>query len=237
MGEFQTLSILIPAYNEENYIAKCVEKVIESPIDFSLKKELIIVDDASKDGTKAEMLALEKKYENVKCYFHEKNKGKGAAIRTALEKATGDIVIIQDADLEYNPEDYSKLVKPIINKETTVVYGSRWLGGQNKHASLKFYLGGRMLTVFTNILFPGSNITDEATCYKVFKKEVIDGITLVCDRFNFCPEVTAKLLKRKVKIIEVPIDYNSRDFDEGKKIGWIDGVSALYTLLKYRLVG
>jgi dolichol-phosphate mannosyltransferase len=172
---------------------------------------------------------------DIKIIYHEKNKGKGAAIRTAIKHVTGDIVVIQDADLEYDPNDYVALVKPIMDGTTTVVYGSRQLGLSNKHSYVSFYLGGRLLTILTNLLYR-SHITDEPTCYKVFKSETLKSIPLNCARFEFCPEVTAKVLKRKIQIVELPIHYYPRKKEEGKKIKWKDGVHAIWTLLKYWIV-
>ena len=160
--------------------------------------------------------------------------GKGHAVRTALEHSQGDIIIIQDADLEYHPKDYRKLIEPIIDGKTEVVYGSRLLGkSEPKISYMSFYLGGIFLSKLTNLLYR-TNITDESTCYKVFKREVIKNLDLKCERFEFCPEVTAKISKKGVKILEVPISYTPRKKEEGKKIRWIDGLIAIWTLVKYR---
>lgn len=226
------LSILIPVYNEERTIKKILDVVKKVDIG-DVKKEIVVVDDGSKDNTYKEL----KKVKGIKLYKHEKNQGKGAAIRTAIKYATGDIIIIQDADLEYDPKDYKKLIKPIIEGKTKVVYGSRRLGESKwKYSGISFYIGGVGVTLVTNILFPNGHLTDEPTCYKVFKSEVLKSIPLKCTRFEFCPEVTAKVLKRGYKIMELPIKYYPRSAKEGKKIKWNDGIEAIWALLKYRFV-
>jgi len=224
------LSVIIPVYNEKDTIKDIIKKVL----DVKLEKELIIVDDCSTDGTRNILKGYENK-KNFKIFYHKKNKGKGAAIRTGLKGFTGDIIIIQDADLEYNPQDYPKLIRPIIDGKTEVVYGSRFLERKNKHRYNANMLGVKVLTLMANILY-NAKITDEPTCYKVFTKKAINSINLKCERFEFCPEVTAKIRKKGYKIKEVPIDYSARSLQEGKKIGWKDGVEAVWTLLKYRII-
>ena len=224
------LSIIMPIYNEKETLKKIVEKIQKVPIE----KEIIMVDDGSTDGTREIM----KKYENVtniKVIYHTKNMGKGATIRTAIKYITGDIVIIQDADLEYDPNDYLKLVMPIQNKEVKVIYGSRALNPENKHSYNRYLLGGKLVTFVTNILF-SQRLTDEPTCYKVFDTTLLKSIFLKCKRFEFCPEVTAKIAKMGIKIKEIPISYYPRNFTEGKKIKWYDGIEAIWTLIKYRFV-
>jgi glycosyltransferase involved in cell wall biosynthesis len=228
------LSIIIPVYNEEKTILKVLDKVKKVKLN-DITKEIILVDDFSTDGTKN--ILSELKDSSLKIFFHQKNHGKGAAIRTALKHATGDIIIIQDADLEYEPEEYPKLLEPIIENETKVVYGSRLKAIRKniKNMYKLHYIGNTVLTLMTNLLY-GSMISDMETCYKVFKKEVLNDIKLKSKRFDFEPEITAKILKKGYKIKEVPINFVGRKFDEGKKITWKDGIKALYYLIKYRFV-
>jgi len=242
------ISIIIPAYNEENSIKELLEKVLTVDLDsLNLEKEIIVIDDGSSDATIEKIKDVQKKHKNIILLKHEKNKGKGAAIRKGIEHTTGDIIIIQDADLEYNPNEYIKLLKPFEDNEVKVVYGSRYhkikdkekrslfLGKKYKKSYSLAYLGGRILTWITNLLYNG-DISDEATCYKVFRSDVLKNIKLKCTKFEFCPEVTAKVLKKGYKITEVPISYNPRTFEEGKKINYKDGFEAIWTLIKYRFV-
>jgi len=226
------LSILIPVYNEEKSAKELINIVKKTKLDNKVQKEIVVVDDGSSDNT----LKVLKTIKGIKLVGHKKNSGKGTAIRTAIKHATGDIIIIQDADLEYDPKDYNKLIKPILNKKAKVVYGSRRLNKNNKkHSGLAFYLGGNVMTLATNILYPGARLTDEATCYKVFDVKVLKSIKLECKRFEFCPEVTAKVIKKGIKIHEMPISYYPRSVEEGKKINWKDGVEGIWTLLRYRV--
>lgn len=225
------LSVIIPVYNEKNTIVEIISRVKAVNID----KEIIVVDDCSTDGTRDILKSISISNNPIKLFFHETNLGKGFAIRTALQHVSGDIVIIQDADLEYDPQDYYKLIKPIINGKELVVYGSRRLTyNLSNYSHLWFLLGGMFLSWLTKILYK-ANITDEPTCYKVFRTDVIKNVNLVCKRFEFCPEVTAKVLKKGIRIHEVPIHYYPRKKHEGKKINWKDGIHAIWTLLKYRL--
>ena len=235
--EFKRLSIIIPCYNELENIEPVIEAV--SAVDvLGLEKEIVIVDDGSVDGT---IEVLEKAREThhgndvLKLHFSMLNQGKGTAIRIGLAYATGQIIIIQDADLEYDPNDYAKLVEPIIKGEADVVYGSRFMGkkGPLKGMQWSNYIANKLLAFLATILY-GTRITDEATCYKVFRSDVIKNINLTCRRFEFCPEVTAKVLKKKFKLIEVPISYEGRTTLEGKKITWKDGVEAIWTIIKWR---
>jgi len=222
------LSIIIPVYNEKNTILKLI-KIVENVDIGGIRKEIIIVDDGSTDGTK-DILRKIKKH---KVFFHSSNQGKGSAIRTGIKYVTGSIVLIQDADLEYDPNDYYKLIKPIVDNKAKVVYGSRLLG---KHINMYFhhYLGNHLLTVITNLLYR-SKITDMETCYKVFRRDVLFNLKLKSKGFEIEPEITAKLLKKGCRIYEVPISFtNPRKFIEGKKINYIDGIKAVYYLLKYR---
>ena len=224
------VSIIIPVFNEKNTIKALLEKVQNA--NFSgLEKEIIMVDDCSNDGTTEILRELSKNY---KVFFHEKNQGKGAAIRTAIKEATGDFVVIQDADLEYLPDDYDKLLPLLINNEADVVYGSRFKNQENsKNFILKNKIANKFLTLLTNILY-GAEITDMETCYKAFKRELIQSITIKSNRFDFEPEITAKIMKRKARLKEVPISYFGRGHDEGKKINWKDGIHAILTLIKFR---
>ena len=220
------LSVVIPVYNEKKSLLEILQRVQAVPIE----KEIILVDDFSTDGTRDLLQNLEK--QKFKVLYHERNRGKGAALRTGFQHATGDFVIVQDADLEYDPNDYPKLLQPILDGRADVVYGSRFSGDRRNMTSLHT-LGNVLLTGITNVFYRTS-ITDMETCYKLFRRETIQGIRIECDRFNFEPEVTAKLLKRRLRIVEVPISYSARSFSEGKKITWRDGFSAVWTLIKYR---
>lgn len=228
----QKVSIIIPVYNEKDTLKMLLEKVEQA--NFSgLEKEIIIVDDCSNDGTTDILKELS---QNYKVLFHEKNQGKGAAIRTAVKEATGDFVVIQDADLEYLPDDYDKLLPLLINNEADVVYGSRFKNEQNsKNFILKNKLANMFLTALTNVLY-GAKITDMETCYKAFKREFIQAITIKSNRFDFEPEITAKIMKKKARLVEVPISYFGRGHEEGKKINWRDGIHAILTLIKFRFI-
>lgn len=220
------LSIIVPVVNEVHTISPILERVLAVP----LEKEVIVVDDGSTDGT---WQALQHYAASCTLLRHAQNQGKGAAIATALGHVTGDIVITQDADLEYDPEDYPKLIDPIARGTTDVVYGSRLLNGRSPMAGLVCYLGGRFLTWLANALY-GLHITDEPTGYKAFRTKVIRGLPLAGKGFEFCPEVTALLGLRHIPIVEVPIGYHPRSVAEGKKIRWRDGFMAIWTLIRYR---
>ncbi len=230
------LSIIIPCYNEKNTIDIIVKKVIKSLTNYKfLNYEIIIVDDHSKDGT-IEVIKSFQDEEKISAYFHESNLGKGAAIQTALKNVTGDIIIIQDADLEYDPLDYNKLLVPFFETNADVVYGSRFLGG-GKYVRIHFfwhYLANKILTFICN-LFVNLNLTDMETGYKVFKTDALKNISLKEKTFSFEPEVTIKLSKKKYKFFEVPITYNGRSYQEGKKIGLKDAFIALKTIILYSL--
>jgi len=219
------VSVIIPVYNEEKTIEKIIKRVEKLPF----KKEIIVVNDGSTNGTKEILKELNPK--KVRVFSHRKNMGKGAAVRTGLKKATGEIIVIQDADLEYSPEDLPKLIKPILKDKADVVYGSRFMTVKH-HPSLLYY-GNRFLTFLTQLLFM-KKITDMETCYKVFRKKVIKGIRIKSDHFDFEPEITAKIFKKDVRFLELPISYHGRTYEEGKKLTWKDGLEAFFTLLKYR---
>jgi len=220
----------MPVYNEESTLREIIRRVQDVPI----TKEIIAVDDGSSDQSRAILQELEKQYDNLRALHQSPNAGKGASIRKALPLVTGDIVIIQDADLEYNPQEYPQLIAPIVDHDIDVVYGSRFLGS---HSAMFFwhYVGNRFLSLVTNILY-NTVITDMETCYKAFRSEVITKLPLKANRFDIEPEITAKILKRGFRVFEVPIVYVGRDFSEGKKISWRDGFMALWTLIKYRFV-
>ncbi|MBE2199078.1 MAG: glycosyltransferase family 2 protein [Anaerolinea sp.] len=224
------LSIVIPCFNEIKTIAQILEKI--QAVELDLPKEIVIVDDGSSDGTR-DFLAKMNGADNVTIILHEQNQGKGAALRTGFQHATGDIIIIQDADLEYEPQEYPKLLDPILNGKADVVYGSRFAGGES-HRVLYYWhsLGNRFLTMLSN-MFTNLNLTDMEVCYKVFKREVVEAITLKENRFGFEPEFTAKIASRDFVIYEVGISYYGRTYAEGKKINWKDGVRAIYVILKY----
>ena len=231
------LSIIIPVYNEEATVARIIAKVKGVKLPRELEREIIVVDDGSSD----ESSKILEKINGIKLFQHIKNKGKGAAIRTGLGIATGEIVLIQDADLEYDPNDYSRLISPILEGKTKVVYGTRLktlplvFRGKRRTPFVSHYLGNRFLSFVTNLLY-GASLTDMETCYKVFKREVVGKMRLNSDRFEIEPEITAKILRAGHRILEVPIKTKPRGYDEGKKITWKDGFGAIWTLLKYKFV-
>ncbi|MBD3334206.1 MAG: glycosyltransferase [Candidatus Eisenbacteria bacterium] len=221
------LSVIMPAFNEEATIEEIIRRVRAVPI----PKEIIVVDDASTDRTAEIVAGLED--ENLRLLRHTANRGKGAAIRTALADVTGDVVIIQDADLEYSPEEYPNLVGPILDGLADVVYGSRFLGGPHRVHLFWHWVGNQLLTLFSNMM-TNLNLSDMETCYKAFRTEVIRKVDLKSNRFGFEPEVTAKMSRIGCRIYETPISYHGRGYSEGKKIGWKDGLVALWTIIKYR---
>ncbi|MDD4194887.1 MAG: glycosyltransferase family 2 protein [Syntrophorhabdaceae bacterium] len=222
------LSVIIPAYNEIEFIDELLRRVKDTPYD----KEIIIVDDCSTDGTREYLKKL--KGNGIVTVFQDKNEGKGAALKAGMAAATGDIVLIQDADLEYDPREYPVLLQPILEGKADVVYGSRFLGGPHRVLYFWHYVGNSMITLLSN-MFTNLNLTDMETCYKVFRKEVINGITIESKRFGVEPEITAKVAKAGWRIFEVPISYYGRTYEEGKKITWRDGVKALFTIIKFNV--
>lgn len=224
-------SIVIPCFNEAATIAEVLHSVSESPL---ATKEIVVVDDFSTDGT-TELLKGPLSRFIDKVIFHDLNQGKGAALKSGFAIATGDIIIIQDADLEYDPQDYSRLVRPILDNKADVVYGSRFMGGDARRVLYFWhYVGNQFLTFFSN-MFTNLNLTDMETCYKAFRREIIQSIEVEEDRFGFEPEVTAKIAKKNCRIYEVGISYSGRTYKEGKKIRWQDGFRAIYCILKYNL--
>lgn len=228
------LSVVMPVYNEESTVEKIIDAVLA--VKTGHEVELVVVNDCSRDGTAVSLERAAAKHPGVRIIHHEQNQGKGAALRTGFGAVTGDIVIIQDADLEYDPKDYPRLLQPILDGHADVVYGSRFIGG-GPHRVLFFWhmIGNRMLTTFSNMM-TNLNLTDMEVCYKVFKWDVLKDIVLRENRFGFEVEITAKIARRHCRIYEVPVAYYGRDYSEGKKITWRDGVSALRCILKYRFV-
>lgn len=222
------LSIVIPVFNEAATIQRTLQRVLESP----LEKEVIIVDDGSTDNTSN--LVRDLKDPRIRYYLHNRNLGKGASLRTAFSHVSGDIVIIQDADLEYYPKDYPALIEPILNGDADVVYGSRFLGGPHKVLLIWHALGNWLVTFFANILY-NINFTDIETGYKAFRRDILNHITFKSSSFAFEAEFTAKVAKHKFRIFETPISYAGRSYAEGKKISWVDGIIAIWTLIKYRV--
>jgi glycosyltransferase involved in cell wall biosynthesis len=222
------ISVVIPVYNEKQWVRELVRRVQEVPI----PKEIILVDDCSTDGTRDTLKELQQ--ECVKVILQPKNQGKGAALRTGFQHATGDVIIVQDADLEYDPAEYPKLIQPILEGKADVVYGSRFIGETHRVLYFWHMIGNKLLTMASN-LFTNLNLTDMETCYKVFRREVLDGMVLKSDRFGFEPEFTAKIAKKNLRIYEIPISYSGRTYEEGKKIGLRDGIQAMFCIVRYWL--
>ena len=227
---YQKLSVIVPIFNERNTVVEIMRRM--RSVELPIEREFILVDDGSSDGTPQVLAQLGDS--TVRVVKHSANRGKGAAIRTGLEHVTGDLVLIQDADLEYDPEDWPKLLAPIFRGKATVVYGSRFTG-ERRNMLFLHWMGNRMLSLMTNVLY-NTTLSDMETCYKLFDRRVLEGITIRSDRFDFEPEITAKILRKGVRIYEVPISYTGREFHEGKKITWRDGFAALVALVKFRFV-
>lgn len=230
LASYAKLSVIVPVFNERNTVAEIVRRMREVELPVAL--EIVVVDDGSDDGTSSLLPQL--RDSTTRVVQHEANRGKGAAIRTGLEHATGDLVLVQDADLEYDPADWPKLLAPVLQGRAIVVYGSRFTG-ERRNMMFLHWVGNRFLSLVTNVLY-NTTLSDMETCYKLFDRRILDGLTLRAQRFDFEPEVTAKILRQRIRIYEVPISYAGREVDEGKKITWRDGFAALWTLIKYRFV-
>lgn len=231
----KTLSIVIPVYNENRLLPEVLRQIEAVTLPGELRRQIVLIDDRSTDGTTEILRKLAQERPDYKVAFHEVNQGKGAALKTGFQHATGDILLIQDADLEYDPRDYPRLLRPILEGRADVVYGSRFVGETHRVLNYHHFLGNKILTRLSN-LFTGLYLTDMECCYKVFKREVVERFTIQEARFGVEPEITAKLARMKdIRIYETPVGYNGRSYDEGKKINWKDGVSAIRCIVKYKL--
>jgi len=235
-GPPRTLSIVVPAYNERPTVEQLLRRVAEAPLPEGMGRQVVVVDDGSTDGTRELLRELAAAGEPLPFTLIEQpeNRGKGAAIRAGFAAATGDVLVVQDADLEYDPREYPRLLQPILDGEADVVYGSRFLGGPHRVLFFWHYLGNRFLTTLSNML-TDLNLSDMETCYKLFRREVLDGVELRSNRFGIEPELTARVARRGARIFEVPISYRGRTYAEGKKIGWKDGFAAIWAILRYNL--
>ena len=229
-SKLRKLSVVVPVYNERNTLVEIVRRMRAVELPDSIEREIIVIDDGSDDGTRDVLKQLGDS--TVRVILHPHNRGKGAAVRTGFEHATGDYVLVQDADLEYDPEDWPRLLAPVLSGKARVVYGSRFTG-ERRNMLFLHWMGNRFLSLVTNVLY-NTTLSDMETCYKLVDRALLDELDLHADKFDIEPEITAKILKRKVRIYEVPISYTGREVDEGKKITWTDGFAALYTLVKYR---
>jgi glycosyltransferase involved in cell wall biosynthesis len=229
------VSIVVPAFNERGTVEQLLRRVAGAPLPPGVEREIVVVDDGSTDGTRELLRQLAARADlPLRVVEQPENRGKGAALRRGFVEATGEIVIVQDADLEYDPRDYPRLLAPILDGEADVVFGSRFLGGPHRVLFYWHYLGNRFLTTLSNML-SNLNLTDMETCYKVFRRNLLDGVTLRSNRFGIEPELTAKLARRRARIYEVPISYHGRTYAEGKKIGWRDGFAAMWAIVRYNL--
>jgi glycosyltransferase involved in cell wall biosynthesis len=229
-AKLRKLSVVVPVFNERNTLVEVVRRMRAVELPDGIEREIIIVDDGSSDGSRDVLKQLGDS--TVRVVLHDVNRGKGAALRTGFTHATGEYVLVQDADLEYDPEDWPKLLNPVLRGRARVVYGSRFTG-ERRNMLLLHWIGNRFLSMTTNVLY-NTTLSDMETCYKLLDRDLIESMKLTSNRFDIEPEITAKVLKRGIRIYEVPISYSGREFDEGKKITWRDGISALWTLVKYR---
>ncbi len=230
-SKLRKLSVVVPVFNERNTLVEIVRRMRKVELPDSVEREILVIDDGSDDGTRDVLHQLGDS--TVRVIMHEHNRGKGAAVRTGFEHATGDYVLIQDADLEYDPEDWPRLLAPVLSGKARVVYGSRFTG-ERRNMLFFHWVGNRFLSLTTNVLY-NTTLSDMETCYKLIDRKLLDQLQLHSNGFDIEPEITAKILKRKVRIYEVPISYTGREVDEGKKITWTDGFAALWTLVKYRV--
>jgi glycosyltransferase involved in cell wall biosynthesis len=228
--KLRKLSVIVPVFNERNTLVEILRRMRAVELPDGIESEIIVVDDGSSDGTRDVLRQLGDS--TVRVVMHDVNRGKGAAVRTGFEHATGEFILVQDADLEYDPEDWPKLLAPVLRGRARVVYGSRFTG-ERRNMLLLHWIGNRFLSLTTNVLY-NTTLSDMETCYKLLERSLIEDLQLQSNKFDIEPEITAKVLKRGVRIYEVPISYSGREFDEGKKITWRDGFSALWTLVKYR---
>jgi glycosyltransferase involved in cell wall biosynthesis len=228
--KMRKLSVIVPVFNERNTVVEVLRRMRAVELPDGIEREIIVVDDGSGDGTRDVLRQLGDS--TVRILLHKENQGKGAAVRTGIEAASGDYILIQDADLEYDPEDWPKLIAPVLRGKARVVYGSRFTG-ERRNMLFFHWVGNRFLSLVTNVLY-NTTLSDMETCYKLVDRELLTDLKLRCNRFDIEPEITSKILKRKIRIYEVPISYTGREFDEGKKITWRDGFAALWTLIKFR---
>lgn len=229
---YHRLSVIVPVFNERNTVVEVVRRMRAVCLPDGLDLEIVVVDDGSSDGTRDVLKQLHDS--TVRVIYHERNRGKGAAVRTGFANVSGDLVLIQDADLEYDPEDWPRLLNPVLKGKARVVYGSRFTG-ERRNMLFLHWMGNRFLSLVTNVLY-NTTLSDMETCYKLIDRRIVDDLVLKADKFDIEPEITAKILRRRIRIYEVPISYAGREFDEGKKITWRDGFAALWTLVKYRFV-